>query len=93
LPRYLRLEVSDGDATFSIHLVDKLLKGNGITIYFEDKNVDNLIKKLEQKGIEFTQLPKGQSWSWKEAHLLDFDGNSIILFTAGENRKTPPWRI
>jgi len=34
-PRYVRFELPDGDSTFSIHKVDELPKGNGITIYFE----------------------------------------------------------
>jgi len=92
-PRYVRFELPDGDSTFSIHKVDKLQHGNGITIYFEDDNLNELVKKLQQKGIEFTLLPKDQTWLWREAHLQDPDGNKIILFKAGENRKNPPWKI
>lgn len=92
-PRYVRFELPDGDATFSIHLVDELPKANGITVYFEDENLDELVKELQQKGIEFTQLAKDQTWLWREAHLLDPDMNKIILFKAGKNRKKPPWRI
>lgn len=93
LPRYVRFELPDGEATFSIHLVEKMPIGDGITIYFEDDNLDELVKQLQQKGIEFTQLPTDQRWLWREAHLLDPDGNKIILFFAGDNRKNPPWRI
>lgn len=92
-PRYVRFECPDGDATFSIHKVDKLPKENGITIYFKDENLDTLVEALQQKGITFTQLPIDQSWLWREAKLQDPDGNKIILFKAGENRKNPPWRI
>lgn len=92
-PRYVRFEVPDGDATFSIHQVEELPKGNGITLYFEDDNLDELVEKLKEKGIEFTQLPKDQTWLWREAHLIDPDGNKLILFKAGEYRKNPPWRI
>ena len=53
LPRYARFECPDGDATFSIHKVDELPKGNGITIYFEDENLDALVSNLKQKGITF----------------------------------------
>ena len=53
LPRYVRFECPDGDATLSIHKVDELLKGNSITIYFEDKNLDTLVLSLKQKGITF----------------------------------------
>ncbi|MFT7899497.1 VOC family protein [Tenacibaculum ascidiaceicola] len=92
-PRYVRFEVPDGDATFSIHQVEKLSKGEGITLYFEDENLDELVGELQEKGIQFTQLPKDQTWLWREAHLLDPDGNKLILFKAGEHRKNPPWRI
>lgn len=92
-PRYVRFEVPDGEATFSIHQVEELPKGNGITLYFEDDNLDELVEKLQEKGIEFMQLPKDQTWLWREAHLIDPDGNKLILFKAGEHRKNPPWRI
>ena len=92
-PRYVRFELPDGESTLSIHQVEELPKGGGVTIYFEDDNLDELVKQLQQKGIEFTQLPKDQTWLWREANLLDPDGNKLILFKAGKNRKKPPWRI
>ncbi|WP_428740698.1 VOC family protein [Tenacibaculum sp.] len=92
-PRYVRFEVPDGEATFSIHQVEKLSEGEGISLYFEDDNLDELVGKLQQKGIKFTQQPKDQTWLWREAHLLDPDGNKLILFKAGKHRKNPPWRI
>lgn len=93
LPRYVRFELPNGDSTFSIHKADELPKGNGVTIYFEDENLDELVSNLQKKGIQFIQLPKDQTWLWREAHLLDPDGNKIILFKAGKNRKNPPWRV
>lgn len=93
LPKYARFESLEGDATFSIHLVDELPKGHGVTIYFEDDDLDNLVKQLQSKGIVFDSLPQNKSWLWREAHLKDVDGNQIILFKAGTNRKNPPWRI
>ena len=93
LPRYARFECPDGNSTFSIHKVDMLPKGNGITIYFEDDNLDALVSTLKQKGLTFSQLPEDKSWLWREAHLQDLDGNHIILYKAGTNRKNPPWRI
>jgi catechol 2,3-dioxygenase-like lactoylglutathione lyase family enzyme len=92
-PRYVRFEVPDGDATFSVHKVTKLAKENNIVVYFEDESLDKLVKELQDKGIVFSQLPKDETWLWREAHLLDPDGNKIILFKAGKNRKNPPWRI
>jgi len=93
LPRYVRFELPDGEATFSIHLVEKLPTGDGITIYFEDDNLDELVSQLQAKGISFTQLPVDQRWLWREAHVLDPDGNKIILFFGGKDRKNPPRRI
>ena len=92
-PKYVRFELPDGDATFSIHKVDQLPKNNGTTIYFEDNNLDVLVKQLEDKGFEFDLLPTDQPWLWREARLKDLDGNQIIIYRAGKNRKNPPWRI
>ena len=80
IPRYVRFECPDGDATFSIHQVGKLPKGNGLTIYFKDENLDDWVKKLMTKGIIFTELPNNKPWLWSKAHLKDPDGNNIILF-------------
>ncbi|CAL2095326.1 Glyoxalase/bleomycin resistance protein/dioxygenase [Tenacibaculum sp. 190524A02b] len=92
-PRYVRFELPDGESTFSIHYTENLPKESSITVYFEDDNLDELVKLLQGKGIQFTLLPTDQNWLWREAHLIDPDGNKLILFTAGENRKNPPWRV
>lgn len=93
LPRYARFECPDGESTFSIHKVDELPKSEGLSIYFEDDNLDELVSNLQQKGIIFSQLPEDKPWLWREAHLKDLDGNNLILFKAGINRQNPPWRI
>ncbi|MEC3907551.1 VOC family protein [Tamlana sp. 2201CG12-4] len=93
LPRYVRFECPNGDATFSIHKVENLAEGHGITIYFEEENLDDYVAELQKKGIVFNQLPEDKSWLWREAHLYDLDGNHIIIYHAGKNRKNPPWRI
>ncbi len=92
-PRYVRFECPDGDATFSIHLVDQITEGNGIIIYFEVENVGKKVSELQAKGIIFEGELEDQSWLWKEAKLKDLDGNQIIIYHAGKNRKNPPWRI
>jgi catechol 2,3-dioxygenase-like lactoylglutathione lyase family enzyme len=93
MPRYVRFECPDGDATLSIHKVDVLPKGDGTTIYFEDDNLDTLVLNLKQKGITFISDPEDKTYLWREAHLEDPDGNNIILYHAGTNRKNPPWRV
>lgn len=89
---YARFELPEGDATFSIHQVEKLPQGEGIYIYFELKNLDEYVAKLVKKGIKLEELPNDKSWLWREARFKDLDGNQLILFHAGKNRKNPPWR-
>ena len=93
LPHYARFELPEGEATFSLHLVDKLPKGDGIYIYFESDRLDDWVSELQQKGIVFDELAEDRSWLWREARLKDPDGNRLILYFAGDNRKNPPWRI
>ncbi|WP_298426076.1 VOC family protein [uncultured Kordia sp.] len=93
LPRYVRFECPDGDATFSIHQVEKMSESHNVTLYFENDDLDETVTKLQAKGINFTSLPEDKSWNWREAHLNDLDGNKLILFKAGEDRKNPPWRV
>ena len=93
LPHYARFESPDGDATFSIQLVETLPKEKGTTIYFETTSLDKEVARLRESGIHFNLLPTDQPWLWREAHLQDSDGNSLILYYAGDNRKSPPWRV
>lgn len=93
LPRYARLECPDGDATFSIHQTEDLIINKGVTLYFEVENLSKTVSKLKEKGIIFNSEILEQSWLWQEAHLNDPDGNPIIIYHAGKNRKNPPWRI
>lgn len=107
-PHYARFELPQGESTFSVHkttnvgevqnLADvkaaKQYKNHiGISVYFEIENLDEYVADLQQKGIVFTELPNDKPWLWREAHLYDLDGNRLILFWAGENRKNPPWRV
>ncbi|OED44003.1 bleomycin resistance protein [Flavobacteriaceae bacterium (ex Bugula neritina AB1)] len=93
LPHYARFECKIGDATFSIHQVESLPKGEGVCVYFETVDLDNEVKRLITEGMQFDQLPIDQRWLWREARLKDPDENQIILYFAGDNRKNPPWRL
>lgn len=93
VPTYARFECPEGDATFSIHQVEELPKGEGIMVYFECQNLDTYVKELVEKGITFDELPNDKRWIWREARLKDPDQNQLILYYAGKNRKNPPWRI
>jgi len=93
MPRYVRFECVDGDATFSIHQVSDLSTGAGIWVYFECENLDEKVAELQSQGMIFEELPTDKGWLWREARLKDPDNNQLILFYAGDNRKNPPWKI
>lgn len=92
LPNYVRFLCPDGDSTFSVHRVEQLPSGDGIYVYFETENLEKYAELFKVQGVAF-EGPKDQSWLWTELRVNDPDGNKIILFTAGENRISPPWRI
>lgn len=92
LPHYARFECPDGDSIFSLHQVDTLT-ASGSMVYFECEELDKKVSELLQEGIIFDLPPTDQPWLWREARLKDPDGNQIILYHAGKNRKYPPWRI
>ena len=93
LPHYARFECPDGDATFSLHREEHFSTGNGTWIYFEVADVDSTVAKLREKEIAIEQMPENKPWLWREARLKDPDGNLLIIYHAGKNRKEPPWRI
>jgi catechol 2,3-dioxygenase-like lactoylglutathione lyase family enzyme len=93
LPTYARFECPDGDATFSVERRPTSTDGSGIVVYFECDDVDAAVRAAQSLGLPFDSEPRDQPWLWREAHLRDPDGNHICLFTAGPNRKNPPWRL
>ena len=90
---YARFECPTGDATFSLHQVETLPTGDGVWVYFEVEELEKEVERLLKAGLVFDLMPTDQPWLWKEARLKDIDGNQLILFCAGTNRKNPPWRI
>jgi len=92
-PHYARFECPDGESTFSLHKTEELPSGPGIYVYFECENLDEKVKQLVDNGITFDEMPTDKRWLWREARLKDPDGNQLILFYGGENRKNPPWRV
>ena len=91
-PHYARFKCPMGEATFSLAL-DKNVYQHGAVIYFEHEALDDWVASLKAKGVEFDQLPKDQTYLWREAVLHDPSGNKIKLYWAGENRLNPPWRV
>ena len=90
---YARFESIEGDSTFSLELNENNLSICNTIIYFEVSNIGSTVKTLTEKGVVFTTSPKMEDWLWEEARLADPSGNKICIYTAGSNRKNPPWRI
>ena len=92
-PAYARFECPSGESTFSLHHVVAVPAGAGVIVYFECADLDARCQKLASSGVVFDSPPADKPWLWREARLRDPDGNVICLFTAGENRRNPPWRM
>lgn len=91
-PHYARFECPEGDATFSVHLSGECTESSTV-VYFEVHALEQTVAALSAKGLQFRSGPTRQPWLWYEARLLDPAGNEVCLYTGGENRKNPPWRI
>lgn len=87
---YARFEVPNG-VTLSIHASED--NATSTVVYFESRRLDGWVAELASQGYAFEQLPQDESWGWREARLLDPSGNMVCLYSAGENRRHPPWRI
>ena len=59
LPDYARFECPTGQATFSIHRVDRLPAQLGVVVYFECDDLDATVQKLKQAGIETVSIRLG----------------------------------
>jgi len=93
LPHYARLECPQGGATFSLHHVETFNASPEVVIHFECDDLDDKVKHLQTQGYVFDQLPKDESWLWREARLRDPSNNVLCLYYAGVNRRYPPWRL
>ena len=93
-PHYARFEMPDGEATFSLHVVEgPIARQNAPQIYFECDDIGAEVRRLREAGVGFERDLAEQSWLWTEAWLRDPAGNAVCLYYAGENRRHPPWRI
>jgi hydroxymethylpyrimidine/phosphomethylpyrimidine kinase len=87
---YARFEAPN-DTTLSLH--KGMPAPANAVLYFEHAQLDDWVSLLARKGMIFDQAPADQSWGWREARLRDPAGNPLCLFSAGINRRFPPWRI
>ena len=87
---YARFEVPNG-VTFSIHQSEDC--STSTVVYFESNRLDAWVTELSSQGYVFEHMQQDESWGWREARLLDPAGNMVCLYSAGENRRYPAWRI
>ena len=92
-PHYARFECPEGEATFSVHLAERVPGDSGVVVYFECVGLDDTVARLGSEGFVFERLPTDEPWLWREARLRDPSGNVVCLYFAGENRRHPPWRL
>ncbi len=91
-PRYVRFECPKGDSTFSVSR-SATTPDVSTTLYFEVDDVDQTYAQLQARGIRFKTAPQDQRWLWRESQLNDPDGHPLVVFSAGKNRKNPPWKL
>ena len=89
---YARFEFPKGNSTLSVHNTTESKLSNTV-IYFEVIDVVKTVSELKEQGVIFSQDPKEESWLWHESRLQDPSGNEVCIYTAGKNRKNPPWRV
>jgi len=89
---YARFECPHGESTFSLLLDDRKFE-NGAVIYFEHEELDEWVKEIKSKSIDFHQDPRDEKYLWREAVLHDPSANKIKLYCAGKNRLNPPWKV
>jgi hydroxymethylpyrimidine/phosphomethylpyrimidine kinase len=87
--RYARFESAAG-TTLSIEAADEI-DGRPI-LFLETTDLDAAVARLRAAGHSVAD-PVAQSWGWREARVTDPAGNALCLYTAGEYRRFPPWRL
>lgn len=87
---YARLKSPKGKTTIALHLLEKGKKlapeSEGVRLYFEVRELDDLCRELSKKKVVFDQMPETMPWGWRHAYLRDPDGHEISLYRAGRKR-------
>ncbi len=96
-PKYARFEcpaeAGEEPATLSLHLTDALAPADWPAVYFEVSDVFTEVGKRCMAGIHPVEEPERKDWLWTEAWFRDPAGNRVCLYSAGTNRRFPPWRV
>lgn len=85
---YARLQAPAGDGTIALHQAGPgaSVASDGVRLYFEVRNLDDVCQRLRKRGFVFTQQPQMMPWGWRHAYLNDPEGHEISLYWAGEQR-------
>jgi catechol 2,3-dioxygenase-like lactoylglutathione lyase family enzyme len=88
---YARLKMPAGSATLALHQAEETrnVAAEGIRLYFEIEDLDDVCARLEAQGVVFDQAPRDMPWGWRHAYLSDPDGHEISLYRAGDRRLRP----
>jgi len=89
LPGYARVLAPDGEATIGLHRVSSDPRppwNEGVRLYFEVEDLDEVCATLAAGGVEFEQTPADMPWGWRHAYLRDPDGHLLSLYRAGADR-------
>ncbi len=94
-PRYARFVFPDGDATLSVEVMGDRpdRPADRVQLFFECEPLDETVAALKAKGLVFEQDPTDMFYLWREARLRDPDGHDVRLYSAGDNRLDPPWKL
>jgi uncharacterized glyoxalase superfamily protein PhnB len=86
------LRAPDGEATLGLHRTNANAAApwhEGIRLYIEVDDLDNVCRRLEEQGVVFDQAPRDMPWGWRHAYLRDPDGHELSLYWAGRKRFEP----
>jgi catechol 2,3-dioxygenase-like lactoylglutathione lyase family enzyme len=67
-----------------------LSKSNNFELYFEDDNLETIVKKLKDNGFEFIHKIVEQPWKQKVIRFYDYDKNIIEI---GERMEHVAYRL
>ena len=90
-PRYARFAV-DESSTLSVEVTETGRAGSA-EIFLCCSDVDQVFAAAQSRNLVFDWPPTDQSYKWRTAGLRDPAGNSIVLFSPGNNQHYPPWRL
>ena len=91
-PRYARFEVPGG-MTLSIEVKHPLEPASTTEHFFQCSDLDSEVARLAGEGVAFDVPPEDRDYLWRVAETRDPHGNRICLYSTGEIRRYPPWRV